>query len=118
MTTRLPPRIAAYFTAADREDLDGMLDCFAPDAVVIDEDAEWQGRAEIRRWRATVATKYQYTVQIRSVDAKGQTDRDERFDVQTHLEGNFPGGEVDLEYRFLLRDDQIGRLEIVPNNAV
>ena len=34
--------------------------------------------------------------------------------MYTHLEGNFPGGTVDLTNRFGLRDGLIARLEIVP----
>ena len=41
----------------------------------------------------------------------------ERHDVYIHLEGNFPGGKVDLTNRFALRDGRIARLEIVPTEA-
>ena len=34
--------------------------------------------------------------------------------VTNHLEGDFPGGTVDLRYRFVLRDDLISRLDIAP----
>jgi hypothetical protein len=34
--------------------------------------------------------------------------------LYTHLEGNFPGGQVDLTNRFTLRGDLIAALEIVP----
>jgi hypothetical protein len=37
--------------------------------------------------------------------------------VYTHLEGNFPGGQVDLTNRFTLRGDRIVGLEIVPTAA-
>ena len=37
--------------------------------------------------------------------------------MYTHLEGNFPGGTVDLTNRFDLRDGLIARLEIVPTEA-
>jgi len=35
-------------------------------------------------------------------------------DIDTHLEGNFPGGTVDLTNRFGLRDGYVASLEIVP----
>jgi len=38
----------------------------------------------------------------------------QRHDVYTHLEGNFPGGTVDLTNRFQLRNGRITRLEIAP----
>ena len=37
---------------------------------------------------------------------------DDRYDVRHHLEGNFPGGQVDLHFRFTLRDGSIARLVI------
>jgi hypothetical protein len=37
--------------------------------------------------------------------------------VHVHLEGNFPGGQVDLTDRFALRDGRIARLEIVPTET-
>jgi hypothetical protein len=91
--------------------------CFAEDAVVVDEGREWRGMAAIRRWRATVATAYQYTVQVTGAEALGEADGAERHDVHIRLEGNFPGGEVDLTDRFALRAGRIARLEIVPAEA-
>ena len=41
----------------------------------------------------------------------------ERHDVYTHLEGNFPGGRVDLTDRFGLRDGRIASLEFVATDA-
>jgi hypothetical protein len=37
--------------------------------------------------------------------------------VYVHLDGNFPGGEVDLTDRFALEAGRIARLEIVPAEA-
>jgi hypothetical protein len=34
--------------------------------------------------------------------------------VVNHLEGDFPGGVVDLQYRFVVRDDLIVELVIAP----
>jgi hypothetical protein len=34
------------------------------------------------------------------------------YAASVHLEGNFPGGKVDLRYRFALDGERIGRLEI------
>ncbi len=39
---------------------------------------------------------------------------DSHYDARHHLEGNFPGGVVDLHFRFTLRDGQIARLVIEP----
>jgi ketosteroid isomerase-like protein len=116
-TGSLPPVISEYLAASDRGDAEAIVHCFAEDAVVVDEGQEWRGTAPIQRWRATVATAYQYTVQVTGAKALGKVDGVERHDVHIHLEGNFPGGEVDLTNRFTLRAGRIARLEIVPAEA-
>src|SRR4249919_2013501 len=95
-TGSLAPVISEYLTASDRGDTEALVRCFAEDAVVVDEGREWQGTAAIRRWRLTVATAYQYTVQVTGARALGEADGTGRHDVHIHLEGNFPGGQVDL----------------------
>lgn len=114
MTSSLPPIVSEYFEAADRGDVDAVVACFAKDATVFDEDKEWRGHAGIRQWRTQVATAYEYTLDVRRVVGRGAIDGVERHHVYTHLEGNFPGGTVDLTYRFGLHDGRITRLEIVP----
>ena len=37
---------------------------------------------------------------------------DDHYDVTHHLAGNFPGGHVDLHFRFTLRHGRIARLVI------
>src|SRR5260221_11976320 len=117
MTNSMPTMISEYLAAADRGDVDAVVACFADDATVLDEDKEWHGHAGIRQWRTKVASAYEYTVEVRRVVGLGKTDGVERYDVYTHLEGNFPGGTVDLTDRFGLRDGLITRLEIVPTEA-
>ena len=113
----LTPVISEYLAASDRGDDEAIVRCFAEDPMVVDEGREWRGTAAIRRWRATVATAYQYTVQVTGAKALGQADGAERHDVHVHLEGNFPGGQVDLTDRFALHAGRIARLEIVPAEA-
>jgi len=113
----LPPVICAYLAASDRGDAEAVVRCFARDAVVADEGRQWRGTAAIRRWRATVATAFQYTVQVTGAEALSAADGAGRHDVHVHLEGNFPGGEVDLTDRFALAAGRIARLEIVPAEA-
>ena len=96
MTISMPAIISRYLDASDRRDADAAVACFTEDAVVTDEDKEWHGHAGIRRWRTTLATAYEYTVEVRGARALGEVDGVERVDVYSHLEGNFPGGTVDL----------------------
>ena len=117
MTDSLPTIISDYMAASDIGTVDAIVACFTDDAVVVDEDQEWLGRPRIREWRERVATAYEYTVEMRRAVPRGQVDGLERHDVYTHLEGNFPGGTVDLSNRFGLRDGLIARLEIVPTET-
>jgi hypothetical protein len=117
MTTSLPTVISDYMAASDGGRVDAIVACFTDDAVVVDEDREWRGRPSIREWRERVTNTYEYTVEVRDVVPRGQVDGLERHDVYTYLEGNFPGGTVELTNRFALRDGHIARLEIVPTAA-
>jgi ketosteroid isomerase-like protein len=117
MTISLPTIISEYLAASDRRDVDAIVASFAEEGVVVDEDNEWRGHAGIRKWREMVATAYEYTVAVRGAAALGEVDGLARHDVYTHLEGNFPGGTVDLTNRFGLRGGRIARLEIVPTTA-
>jgi SnoaL-like protein len=114
MTILLPTIISEYFAASDRGDQNALVACFTEDALVFDDEREWRGQAAIRRWREKVATAFEYTVEVRGASALGPVDGVERHDVHMHLEGNFPGGTVDLTNRFGLRDGLIGSLQIVP----
>jgi len=117
MTISLPTIISEYLAAFDREDLDAVVACFTDDGVVFDQGEEVRGHAGIRQWLEKVATAYERTVEVRGATALGTIDGLERHDVYTHLEGNFPGGTVDLTDRFGLRDGRIGSLEFVPTQA-
>ena len=99
----LPPVISDYLAASERRDAGAILACFAPDAVVVDEDRTWRGAAEIRQWRESVATAYEYTIEVTGAKDLGEADGAGRYDVHTHLEGNFPGGKADLTDHFAVR---------------
>jgi ketosteroid isomerase-like protein len=117
MTISLPTVISDYLAASDGGDLDALVACFTDDAVVLDEDQEWHGQAGLRQWREKVANVYEYTVEVRGATKQESGDGVQRHDVHTHLEGNFPGGTVDLTFRFGLRDDRIATLQIVPTET-
>ena len=73
--------------------------------------AQWPQSPYIALWtRLTGFRKEQLT---RAVELHSDVDVD-HYDVTHHLEGNFPGGQVDLHYRFALSDGVIARLVIEP----
>lgn len=112
MTTEwdaLPDTIKTFMTALDAREVDQALATLTTDAVVTDEGHDYKGHDEIGAWVATAAAEYTYTSEF-----TGTTTTDTTIDVGQHLEGNFPGGVVDLHYRFALDGALISRLVIEP----
>lgn len=106
----LPERINTYLAAHLAREIDTAVAAFAPDATATDEGRTHHGREEIRAWLATAGTEYTYTIE--AVGAR-TIDRDHHVVVH-HLEGDFPGGVADLQFKFALRDGAIGALVIEP----
>lgn len=106
----LPPLVEKYFAAADKNDWDTLAGCFADAGVMIDDGKAYAGRAEIRRRRQEAKSEWAYTSEITGAEPVGATG----YHVITHLEGNFPGGTVDLHYQFTLGDGLINSLTIAP----
>ena len=104
----LPEVITAYLNAHVARDVDRAVDAYLPDASVTDEGRTYRGRAAIRQWLAGSVNEYTYTIEMTRVT---QID-DRSFEVTHHLEGNFPGNEVDLRFRFILGDGGIAALTI------
>jgi len=108
--SKLPHAVGQYQDAHDRRDVDAALATFTPTATVKDDGHEYHGRDEIRDWLARASTEFTYTRTLTGADAIDANS----WLVTNHLEGNFPGGVVDLRYRFVLVDGLISELEIAP----
>ncbi|MFB9236343.1 nuclear transport factor 2 family protein [Plantactinospora siamensis] len=106
----LPGPITRYLAAHQARDLDTAVALYTPDASVTDEGRTHQGSEQIRAWLSRSASEYTYTTEL--VAAAMVDDR--HYDAVHHLEGDFPGGAVDLHFRFTLRDGLIARLVIEP----
>ena len=108
--TDLPEVVRRYQEAHDRRDADAALATFTPDATVKDDGHMYQGLVEIREWLSRASVEFTYT---RTVIAAAAVDASTWL-VTNHLEGDFPGGVVDLRYRFVIADGLIRELEIAP----
>ena len=106
--TTVPDVISRYYAAAAANDLDTLIGCFTADSHVLDEGRDYHGVAEIRTWRESVASQFSYTTEITGTEQTG----DREYVVSTHLEGDFPGGVVDLDQRFTLAGELISDLSI------
>jgi len=99
----LPDAVGRYLDGAD-------LTAFTDDATVVDEGHTYTGTEAIEKWSTKSAGEYTYTVKPIAVDRIDAT----HWTVTQHLEGDFPGGVVDLHFRFGLRDGLIEHLVIEP----
>jgi hypothetical protein len=106
----LPEVVSRYQAAHDRHDTDVALPAFAPNARVFDDGREYLGSDEIRDWLDHAASEYTFTRSLVRAEATGA----DTWLVVNHLEGNFPGGVVDLRYQFVVAADLISELVIAP----
>ncbi len=106
----LPGVVGRYQDAHDRRDTDAALSAFASDARVVDDGREYRGADEIREWLDHAASEYTFTRSLVGAEPTGA----DSWIVVNHLEGNFPGGVVDLRYQFVMKGDLIAELVIAP----
>jgi ketosteroid isomerase-like protein len=104
----LPAVITSYLKAHMARDVDVAVKSYAIDGVVTDEGKTYRGAKEIRQWLSRSASEFTYTIEITGATKVNANS----FIVMHHLEGNFPGGRVDLQFRFNLRDGAISHLTI------
>ena len=108
--TTIPEVISRYQDAHDRRDHDVALAAFTTDAWVVDDGHKFKGSHEISHWLETAASEFTFTRTLVSAESTGN----DSWLVVNHLAGNFPGGEVDLRYQFVVSGDLIAELVIAP----
>jgi ketosteroid isomerase-like protein len=106
----LPEVITRYLKAHRAHDTGTAITAFTGEATVIDDGNTYRGTEAIEGWLGRSATEFTYTIHLTNAQ---QTDAT-HYIATHHLEGNFPGGTIDLRYQFTLRDDLIERLVIEP----
>jgi hypothetical protein len=106
----LPEVIHRYQAAHDARDVDAALSTFGADAVVVDDGNTARGTDEIRAWLGSAAAEYTW---VRTLLEASPSDGSVWL-VTQNLTGDFPGGTVDLRYRFTLADGLIEELVIAP----
>ncbi|PKP87549.1 MAG: hypothetical protein CVT78_07955 [Alphaproteobacteria bacterium HGW-Alphaproteobacteria-17] len=107
MSMDLPKPIADYIEANARLDIDGMLKPFLRDAVFIDNDKHFVGKAAIRHLfeEEVIPVKAIFTP---------DTVREEGSDVVVEgpAHGDFPGSPLRFTYRFTLVQGAIKTLDV------
>ncbi|MGY1883885.1 nuclear transport factor 2 family protein [Blastococcus sp. SYSU DS0753] len=107
---QLPAPIRGYLAAHDARDADAALRAFTPTAVVVDEGITYRGTEEIRGFLTKAGAEFTYTTAL----VGAQRVDSAHWIAVNHLEGDFPGGAVDLRFRFTMDGDRITELVIAP----
>ena len=108
--TQLPATIRTYLAAHAAKEVDAAARAFDPDAVVTDEGHTFRGATQVREFLEKAGGQYTYTTDLVGAERVD----DDPWVAVNRLEGDFPGGVVELRYAFTLVDDMISELVIAP----
>jgi hypothetical protein len=106
----LPEVIGRYQDAHDRHDTEIASSAFTTDARVVDDGQVYEGSDGVRTFLTTAASEFTFTRTLLTATELEPG----RWLVVNHLEGDFPGGVVDLRYQFTMTDGLISELVIAP----
>ncbi|MEU0791175.1 nuclear transport factor 2 family protein [Amycolatopsis sp. NPDC005961] len=108
----LPATVREFFAAHVVRDADTALSFLTEDAVLVDQGETFRGKEEAHAFLRDAGSEFEYTTEqigARRVD-------DGHWVVTVRLEGTFPGGVAELDYRFALRGDLVAEL-VIANHA-
>ena len=103
----LPLVIQRYIDASNAHDVRAIVDCFADDAVVRDENATRHGKIDIRYWATETIEEYKFHFKPLSADERGA-----ETILSVEVSGSFPGSPITLDYHFTIANDKIQSLII------
>ena len=109
----LPAIVREFFAAHVVRDADTASSFLAEDVVVVDQDETFRGKEKVHAFLRDAGSEFEYTTEqigARRID-------DNHWVVTVRLEGTFPGGVAELDYRFTLRDGLIANLVIANHTA-
>ena len=110
---QLPTNLRAFVDAHHAHDADTAVQYLADDVVAVDQGQTWRGREEVRTFVRDAGAEFEYTTEeigTRRID-------DDHYVIGVRLEGTFPGGRAELDYRFTLRDGLISEIVIGAHEA-
>jgi ketosteroid isomerase-like protein len=108
-----PATVREFFAAHVVRDADTASSFLAEDVVVVDQGETFRGREAAHAFLRDAGSEFEYTTEqigAHRVD-------DAHWVVTVRLEGTFPGGVAELDYRFALRDDLVAELVIANHTA-
>ena len=104
----LPTTVRDLLAASTVHDADTASSFLVEDVVVVDQGETFRGRDEVHAFLRDAGAEFEYTAEqigARRID-------DDHWVVTLRLQGDFPGGVADLDYRFTLRGDLVAELVI------
>ncbi len=107
MSPELSSPIADYVEANARLDLDGMINTFAADAVLLDNGKRFEGQAEIRALLKTMVVDLKAIFRPEIVRQDGPV-----VVMEGPAHGDFPGSPVRFTYRVQIEGDAIKTMEV------
>lgn len=110
---RLPTTVRDFLAAHVVRDADAASPFLAADAVIVDQGETFRGREQVYAFLRDAGSEFEYTTEqigARRVD-------DAHWVVVLRLEGTFPGGVAELDYRFTLHDELVTELVIANHEA-
>ena len=108
--SKVPQAIETFQMAHDRRDISTSLAQFAEEASIVDDGRTYDGTAGVESFLRTAASEYTFTRTLVSAVEIAP----DHWVVANHLDGDFPGGHVDLAYEFRLANGVITHLTIAP----
>ncbi|MFD8619194.1 nuclear transport factor 2 family protein [Streptomyces sp. NPDC059513] len=109
----LPTAVRQFLGAHIVRDADTASSFLAEDAVIVDQDETFRGREETYTFLRDAGSEFEYTTE----QIGGHRVDDLHWVVTVRLEGTFPGGVAELDYRFALRSNLIAEL-VIANHPV
>ncbi|OKJ77751.1 nuclear transport factor 2 family protein [Streptomyces sp. CB02460] len=109
----LPNAVRRFLAAHIVRDADTASSFLTEDAVIVDQDETFRGRDETYGFLRDAGSEFAYTTEQIGAHRVDGT----HWVVTVRLEGTFPGGVAELDYRFALRADRIAELVIANHPA-
>jgi ketosteroid isomerase-like protein len=109
----LPATVRGFLAAHVVRDADTASSFFAEDAVAVDQGESVRGRERIHTFLRDAGSEFAYTTE--QIGA-ARID-DDHWVVTLRLEGTFPGGVAELDYRFTIREGVVTELVIADHGS-
>ena len=109
----LPATVRDFMAAHIAGDADTASSLLAEDAVVLDQGETFRGREAIHAFLRDAGSEFEYTTEQIGAHRVDDT----HWVVTVRLEGTFPGGVAELDYRFALQDDHVAELVIANHES-